>query len=83
MPKPKPKRLKAHPSTINLPGGVRLQGLSFAVRELDAEGRPKLLELLPPGTPFGGVGRWTLWADEAAIRAPGQALAEDGSDEQR
>lgn len=56
------------PSVIQLPKGVRLTGVLFRVTELDADGRPRMFELLSPDAPATGKGLWTLFADERAIR---------------
>lgn len=42
--------LKAIPSVVQLPGGIRLEALQFKVREYDESGQPKLFELMPKGT---------------------------------
>ncbi len=57
---------------MQLPGGVSLRGVPFRVIGRDADGRPLVLEIEPPGTPLSGRGVWVLFADEDAIRRPGQ-----------
>jgi hypothetical protein len=59
------------PSVVQLPGGVRLEALPFRVIEHNADGSPRIFELMPPGTQVSGVdGMWALFAHEASIRKP-------------
>lgn len=62
-----PGGLSSVPSVVQLPGGVLLKALPFKIVERDADGRPKLFELLPPGE----KGTCALFADEEWIRSPG------------
>lgn len=62
------------PSMIQLPGGVRLSGVAFAVRAVDAAGRPTLFEIMPVDHPHAGPSLYTLFVDEAQLRAPGQKI---------
>lgn len=59
------------PSVVQLPGGIKLNGVAFRVVERHANGSPRLFEIMPPGEPMPSDG-WTLFADEDAIRKPRQ-----------
>lgn len=60
------------PSVVQLPGGVSLRGVPFEVIGRDGDGRPVAFTISPPGTLLAGRGVWVLFADEDAIRRPGQ-----------
>ena len=62
--------LKAIPSVVQLPGGIRLKGLQFKITEYNPDGSPRMFELLPgtakPPKEDGAV----LFADESWARSP-------------
>ena len=63
-------RLKAVPSVVQLPGGIKLQAIPFKVIKRDEAGRPIVFQIMPAGTPLGNDDEmWALFADEASIRA--------------
>lgn len=61
--------MKGIPKVVQLPGGVRLEGVAFRVVEYNDDGTPRLFELLPKGEPAVGKGIWILYAHEDSIRA--------------
>lgn len=58
--------MKKPPSVVQLPGGIKIQGLPFRITERHEDGRPKTFELLPSGE----KGDCILFADESWIRSP-------------
>lgn len=61
--------MKRPPSIVQLPGGIKLQGLPFRVLEKNDDGSPRVFELLPKDHgPEGDL--WFLYADERLIRSP-------------
>lgn len=71
--------LRKIPSSVQLPGGIRLDGIKFRITGYDEEGRPKTFEILSPGDE-STEGVWTLYAVEALIRKPNQTV--DASEKQ-
>jgi hypothetical protein len=70
---PKNKGPKSIPSQVQLPGGVVLKGLPFKIVEYNADGSPKLFELLAPDAGFKAnayAGECVLFADETLLRNP-------------
>jgi len=61
------------PQVVQLPGGIKLQAVAFEIIEYDAEGRPLTFQIRPNDTP-PRPGVWRLFADDTAIRRPGQQL---------
>ena len=57
-------RLSKPPSVVQLPGGVRLAAIPFSVVERNADGSPRLFELMPEGE----RGDCVLYADPEWIR---------------
>lgn len=67
------KKLSAIPSTVQLPGGIRLSGVKFRVVAVDGDGRPTLFEMLAAGAP-GEPNDYTLFANEEQIRGINQGF---------
>ncbi len=65
------KPLKTIPSVVQLPGGVRLSAVPFRVVAWNEDDTPRMFEILPADADQSGPGLWYLFADAAAIRAPG------------
>lgn len=65
--------LKAIPSVVQLPGGIRLSGVKFRVTKRDEDGRPIVFEILQRNSSETGPDIWTLFASEEMIRAPRKA----------
>lgn len=57
--------LSKPPSVVQLPGGVRLNGIPFKIVAYHDDGTPKLFEICPQG----GTGHCRLYADEQWIRS--------------
>jgi hypothetical protein len=65
-------KLKATPSVVQLPGGIRLTSVPFKILDYHEDGSPKTFEILPPGTKAACY----LFADEKWLRSPiGSAAA--------
>lgn len=56
------------PSVVQLPGGVRLQGVPFRIVERHDDGSPRLFEIMPSGTKVEGPDLCVLFANEEWIR---------------
>lgn len=65
------KKLSKPPNQVQLPGGVTLKGVPFRILTYDDAGAPLTFEMLPRGD-TSNERVWTLYADEEAIRKPGQ-----------
>jgi hypothetical protein len=62
---------KTIPSQVNLPGGIKLQGMPFKIVEYNRDGSPRLFELQPPGPHDLSVdGACVLFAREELLRNP-------------
>ena len=67
----KPTKKIKIPGVVQLPGGIRLNAVPFRVVERNADGSPRLFELMPPGSNVDGVpDMWALFADEESLRKP-------------
>jgi hypothetical protein len=62
--------LQSRPSVVQLPGGIRLDGMRFKLVERDEQGRPKMFEVLPPEDKTPDEEVWILYAHEESIRKP-------------
>jgi hypothetical protein len=58
--------LKKTPSVVQLPGGVRLNGVPFKITGYDVNGAPKTFEILPSDASHRDC---VLFADERWIRS--------------
>lgn len=61
--------LKSIPKQVQLPGGIILKGLPFRIIAYNADGTPKLFELLSQPEP-NAEGACVLYAQEEWIRKP-------------
>jgi hypothetical protein len=63
---------KSIPSQVQLPGGIMLKGMPFKIVAYNADGSPRLFELLAPGESFDikEEGACILFAREDWIRRP-------------
>ena len=69
---PKYKGPKSIPSQVQLPGGIVLKGMPCKIVEYNADGTPKLFELLPVGAAFDikEPSTCVLFAREDLLRSP-------------
>lgn len=60
--------LKSIPSVVQLPGGVKIQSISFVITEYDDEGKPKTFEVVSDTRPNSVGEKCVLFANEEWIR---------------
>jgi hypothetical protein len=62
--------LKTVPSVIQLPGGIKLNGIPFEIIEWNEDVSPLVFKILPKGSNFIGGKYCSLYAHEDWIRSP-------------